>query len=85
MWIAKRPLDRAMALSVGATAFNLGEVWGSLQATAVADGGMHGWAGGAALGILARDGRLLRTPPRRTCMTFRAGSIIAKFHFCKLR
>jgi hypothetical protein len=31
MWIAKRPLDRAMALSVGATAFNLGGVWGAYR------------------------------------------------------
>jgi hypothetical protein len=31
MWIAKRPLDRAMALSVGATAFNLGGVWGAYK------------------------------------------------------
>jgi hypothetical protein len=64
MWIAERPLDRAMALGVGATAFGLGGV-GSLQATSIADGGMHGRAGGAALGTLARAGSLLRTPPRR--------------------
>jgi hypothetical protein len=31
MWITKRPLDRAMALSVGATAFNLGGVWGAYK------------------------------------------------------
>jgi hypothetical protein len=31
MWIAKRPLDRAMALSVGATAFGLGGVWGAYK------------------------------------------------------
>jgi hypothetical protein len=31
MWIAKRPLDRAMALSVGATACNLGGVWGAYR------------------------------------------------------
>lgn len=31
MWIAKRPLDRAMALSIGATAFNLGGVWGAYK------------------------------------------------------
>jgi hypothetical protein len=31
MWIAKRPLDRAMAFSVGATAFNLGGVWGAYK------------------------------------------------------
>src|SRR5215204_696435 len=42
---------------------------GSLQAAAVADGGMHGRAGGAVAGVLARDGCLLRTPPRRTCVT----------------
>ena len=64
MWIAERPLERAMALGVGATAFGLGGV-GSLQATSIADGGMHGWSGGAAPGVLARDGSLLRTPPRR--------------------
>ena len=64
MWIAERPLDRAMALGVGATAFGLGGV-GSLQATSIADGGMHGRAGGTALGALARAGSLLRTPPRR--------------------
>jgi hypothetical protein len=27
MWIANRPLDRAMAFSVGAPAFGLGGVW----------------------------------------------------------
>jgi hypothetical protein len=64
MWIAERPLDRAKALGVGATAFGLGGV-GSLQATSIADGGMHGRAGGTALGALARAGSLLRTPPRR--------------------
>jgi hypothetical protein len=31
MWIAKRPLDRAMALSVGATAFGLGGLWGAYK------------------------------------------------------
>jgi hypothetical protein len=31
MWIAKRPLDRAMALSVGATAIGLGGVWGAYK------------------------------------------------------
>ena len=31
MWIAKRPLDRAMALSMGATAFGLGGVWGAYK------------------------------------------------------
>src|ERR687895_2211239 len=31
MWIAKRPLDRAMALSVGATAFGLGGVRGAYK------------------------------------------------------
>jgi hypothetical protein len=31
MWIAKRPLDRAMAFSVGATAFGLGGVWGAYK------------------------------------------------------
>jgi hypothetical protein len=31
MWITKRPLDRAMALSVGATAFNLGGLWGAYK------------------------------------------------------
>jgi len=31
MWIAERPLDRAMALSVGATAFGLGGVWGAYK------------------------------------------------------
>src|SRR3712207_3163901 len=31
MWIAERPLDRAMALSVGAAAFNLGGVWGACK------------------------------------------------------
>jgi hypothetical protein len=31
MWIAKRPLDRAMALGVGATAFGLGGVWGAYK------------------------------------------------------
>ena len=31
MWIAKRPLDRAMALSVGAAAFNLGGIWGAYK------------------------------------------------------
>src|SRR5829696_6920944 len=54
---------------------------GSLQATAVADGDLHGWSGGAALGVLARDGRLLRTPPRRTCVTFREGANIREHHF----
>jgi hypothetical protein len=29
MWIAKRPLDWAMAFSVGATVFGLGGVWGA--------------------------------------------------------
>jgi len=29
MWIAKRPLDRAMALNVAATALGLGGVWGA--------------------------------------------------------
>ncbi len=65
MWITKRPLDRAMALSIGATAFGLGGVR-SLQATSMADGGMHGRAGSAIVRVLARDGHLLRTPPRRT-------------------
>jgi hypothetical protein len=31
MWIAKRPLDRAMALNGGATALGLGGVWGAYQ------------------------------------------------------
>jgi len=31
MWIAKRPLDRAMALSVGTAAFGLGGVWGAYK------------------------------------------------------
>jgi hypothetical protein len=31
MWIAERPLDRAMVLSVGATACNLGGVWGAYK------------------------------------------------------
>jgi hypothetical protein len=31
MWIAKRPLDRAMALSIGATAFGLGGLWGAYK------------------------------------------------------
>ena len=31
MWIAKRPLDRAMALGVGATAFGLGGLWGAYK------------------------------------------------------
>jgi hypothetical protein len=31
MWIAKRPLDWTMALSVGAAAFNLGGVWGAYK------------------------------------------------------
>jgi hypothetical protein len=31
MWIAKRPLDRAMALNVGASAFGLGGVWGAYK------------------------------------------------------
>ena len=31
MWIAKRPLDGAMALGVGATAFNLCGVWGAYK------------------------------------------------------
>jgi hypothetical protein len=31
MWIAERALDRAMALSVGATAFGLGGVWGAYK------------------------------------------------------
>jgi hypothetical protein len=31
MWIAERPLDRAMALNVGATAFGLGGVWGAYK------------------------------------------------------
>jgi hypothetical protein len=31
MWIAERPLDRAMALGVGATAFGLGGVWGAYK------------------------------------------------------
>jgi hypothetical protein len=31
MWIAERPLDRAMALSIGATAFGLGGVWGAYK------------------------------------------------------
>src|SRR5215203_3136661 len=31
MWSAERPLDRAMALSVGATAFNLGGLWGAYK------------------------------------------------------
>jgi hypothetical protein len=31
MWITKRPLDGAMALSVGATAFGLGGVWGAYK------------------------------------------------------
>src|SRR5215203_2217341 len=43
MWIAKRPLDRAIAVSIGATAFGLGGVWGAykqwLLPTAVCTGG----------------------------------------------
>src|SRR5215207_10675860 len=31
IWIAKRPLDRAMALNVAATALGLGGVWGALR------------------------------------------------------
>jgi hypothetical protein len=31
MWITKRPLDRAMALNVGATALGLGGVWGAYK------------------------------------------------------
>ena len=31
MWIAKRPLDRAMALNVGAAMLGLGGVWGALR------------------------------------------------------
>jgi hypothetical protein len=31
MWIAKRPLDCAMALNVGATAFGLGGLWGAYK------------------------------------------------------
>ena len=31
MWIAKRPLDRAMALNVGAAVLGLGGVWGALR------------------------------------------------------
>jgi hypothetical protein len=31
MWIAKRPLDRTMALNVGASAFGLGGVWGAYK------------------------------------------------------
>jgi hypothetical protein len=31
MWIAKRPLDRAMAINVGATAFGLGGLWGACR------------------------------------------------------
>ena len=31
MWITKRPLDRAMALNIGATAFGLGGVWGAYK------------------------------------------------------
>jgi hypothetical protein len=31
MWIAERPLDRAMALSIGATAFGFGGVWGAYK------------------------------------------------------
>jgi hypothetical protein len=33
MWTAQRPLDRAMALNVAATALGLGEVWGALGDT----------------------------------------------------
>src|SRR5215217_6921022 len=45
------------------------------------NGDLHDWSGGAALGVLARDGRLLRTPPRRTCVTFREGANIREHHF----
>jgi hypothetical protein len=31
MYIAERPLDRAMALSIGATVFGLGGVWGAYK------------------------------------------------------
>lgn len=31
MWISKHPLDWAMALSLGAAAFNLGGVWGAYK------------------------------------------------------
>ena len=31
MWIAKRPLDWAMAINVGATAFGLGGLWGAYK------------------------------------------------------
>ena len=31
MWIAERPLDRAMALNVGATALGLGGAWGAFR------------------------------------------------------
>jgi hypothetical protein len=31
MWIANHPLDRAMALNVGATVLGLGGVWGALS------------------------------------------------------
>ena len=31
MWIAERPLDRALALNIAATAFGLGGVWGALR------------------------------------------------------
>ena len=31
MWVSRRPLDRAMALNVGATVLGLGGVWGALR------------------------------------------------------
>jgi hypothetical protein len=83
MWIAKRPLDRAMALGVGTAAFGLGGVWGAykrrLLPTAVC-----GWAGVAALGALARVSCLLRTPPRRTCVT-RAGANFGEYPLYELQ
>ncbi len=31
MWLAERPMDRAMALNVGATALGLGGAWGAFR------------------------------------------------------
>jgi uncharacterized protein (DUF2062 family) len=31
MWVAERPLDRALALNAGATALGVGGVWGALK------------------------------------------------------
>src|SRR3712207_8100120 len=82
-------VDRQASSGPGDGARRRGDgVWprrrlGSLQAPTVADGGVRGWAGGAALGALARVSRLLRTPPRRTCVT-RAGANFQEFPFQRL-